>query len=96
VTLYALLPYHIAHQLVLGMPREKDVEQQILIDMGITDYSIPQGPVKLLDIGSCQNPFNNLQGFEVTALDLCPGQPSVYQVSYNLTLSVLHCSVRYT
>jgi hypothetical protein len=63
------------------MPRDKDVEQQILADMGISDSSIPQGPIKLLDIGSCQNPFNGLQGFEVTALDLCPGQPSVYQVA---------------
>jgi hypothetical protein len=82
MTLHPLPPCRIANpSCVPGMPRDKDVEQQILANMGINDSSIPQGPVKLLDIGSCQNPFNGLQGFEVTALDLCPGQPSVYQVT---------------
>jgi hypothetical protein len=85
-----MLCYCIILQLncVSGMPRDKDVEQQILANMGIRDNGIPQGPVKLLDIGSCQNPFNGLQGFEVTALDLCPGQPSVYQVR----ISVSNCN----
>ena len=39
-------------------------------------------PIRLLDVGSCYNPVlnsPNAAAFEVTALDLEPAHPSVYQ-----------------
>ena len=33
--------------------------------------------VRLLDVGSCYNPFLGTPGFQVTALDLCPMSPTV-------------------
>lgn len=33
--------------------------------------------VRLLDVGSCYNPFLSSPGFQVTAVDLCPMSPSV-------------------
>jgi hypothetical protein len=38
--------------------------------------------VRLLDVGSCYNPFKEAAGFKVTALDLCPTDASVLQCDF--------------
>jgi hypothetical protein len=43
--------------------------------------------VRLLDVGSCYNPFQTSAGFDVTALDLCPTDASVLECDF-LALSV--------
>ncbi|KAG5182079.1 hypothetical protein JKP88DRAFT_319744, partial [Tribonema minus] len=66
------------------MPRQGPEEEELLRQMGAYlggKQGDSAGPIRLLDIGSCTNPFSRMEGFEVTALDLCPGHPSVYQQS---------------
>ena len=38
--------------------------------------------IKLLDIGSCFNPFKEFNEFEVTAVDLCPSNDSVHKCDF--------------
>ena len=42
----------------------------------------PLGPVRLLDVGSCQDFFRNFAEFASVALDLCPGGPTVYECDF--------------
>eukprot|EP00854_Cymbomonas_tetramitiformis_P024971 gene24971-30448_t len=39
-------------------------------------------PLRTLDVGSCFNPFRRYPELEVTALDLCPADPSVFQCDF--------------
>ena len=43
------------------------------------DYS---STMKVLDVGSCYNPFNHFEELEVTAVDLCPAVESVYECDF--------------
>ena len=38
--------------------------------------------VKLLDVGSCYNPFSAFDKLDVLAIDLCPARDSVYQCDF--------------
>lgn len=43
--------------------------------------------VRLLDVGSCFNPFKRWDDLDVTAIDLCPADPSVHQCDFlNITI----------
>jgi 25S rRNA (adenine(2142)-N(1))-methyltransferase, Bmt2 len=47
--------------------------------------SFPRRKIRLLDVGSCYNPLVSLEGsenFEITALDICPAVPSVFQSNF--------------
>ncbi|KAI5734650.1 hypothetical protein M8J77_009117 [Diaphorina citri] len=47
-----------------------------------------QTPYKLLDVGSCYNPFKNVENIETTAIDIGPASSDVYKcdfTSLNLT-----------
>lgn len=55
--------------------KEKDIEVSEMVN------SKPTEKIRLLDVGSCYNPFescSNAAAFAVTALDLCPAKDSVY------------------
>uniref|UniRef100_H2YK68 S-adenosylmethionine sensor upstream of mTORC1 n=1 Tax=Ciona savignyi TaxID=51511 RepID=H2YK68_CIOSA len=40
------------------------------------------GSIRLLDVGSCYNPFSEMQEFETTAIDLSPANDTVYQCDF--------------
>jgi len=42
----------------------------------------PDGPLRVLDVGSCYNPFAAYPDLSVTALDLCPADPSVWACDF--------------
>uniref|UniRef100_A0A8D8G5I6 S-adenosylmethionine sensor upstream of mTORC1 n=1 Tax=Culex pipiens TaxID=7175 RepID=A0A8D8G5I6_CULPI len=64
---------------LLNMFREKDDKVMAAID---EQFSYKHKPyqvekVKLLDVGSCYNPFSVFEEFDVTAIDIAPAQESV-------------------
>lgn len=38
--------------------------------------------IQVLDVGSCYNPLNGIEGLSVTAIDLCPASPSVHRCDF--------------
>ncbi|XP_050731819.1 S-adenosylmethionine sensor upstream of mTORC1-like [Eriocheir sinensis] len=48
----------------------------------------PDGTVRVLDVGSCYNPFRVFPEFEVTAIDLCPAHESVFKGDF-LNLEIM-------
>ena len=73
--------------LSLVTPPPSDITHTTSTDS--SSLSVPP-KLKVLDVGSCYNPFltgpyNTL--FDITALDLCPTDPSVYQSDF-LTLKI--------
>lgn len=38
--------------------------------------------IRLVDVGSCYNPFKHCTAFDTVALDLCPTDPSVYKCDF--------------
>ena len=73
-----------------GRGIERGAEQQYLREIGINlQRDVAKGPIKLLDIGSCYNPFAKYSGFDVTALGLCSGDPSVLKVRAYIVQSYL-------
>lgn len=76
-----------------GLPRNDTVLKELLnsLPKDLTTVDSPHGNrIKLLDVGSCYNPIgrsNNDSSLDVTALDLYPADPSVYQADFlNLTV----------
>jgi hypothetical protein len=48
--------------------------------------------IKMLDVGSCFNPFKLYEDLEVTAVDLCPADPSVRRCDFlNITINEAAC-----
>lgn len=64
-----------------SMPRDEEGQKAALASMGVS-LDPPSGPIRLLDVGSCANPFAGIVGFDVTALDICPANDSVYQCDF--------------
>jgi len=64
-------------------------EQASTVSQGLQEYCLGPAlkPAKLLDVGSCYNPFLQDRDFDVTALDLCPSHASVYNGDF-LTVEV--------
>ncbi|XP_005109809.2 S-adenosylmethionine sensor upstream of mTORC1 [Aplysia californica] len=47
-----------------------------------------QGKIRLLDVGSCYNPFREFPEFEPIGIDLCPATDTVFQCDFlSLTIS---------
>ena len=50
---------------------------------------------KLLDVGSCYNPFNEFEWFEVTAIDIAPADASVLTCDFlNITISESDATIK--
>ncbi|XP_045463053.1 S-adenosylmethionine sensor upstream of mTORC1 isoform X2 [Harmonia axyridis] len=63
--------------------RQREVEIAEKIDVSIDqDLPLPQLPLKLLDVGSCFNPFSIYEIFEVLAIDIAPASPSVEKLDF--------------
>ena len=61
-----------------------DVMPSSFMEAGMLS-SFPHDKIKLLDVGSCYNPLIDLQDsdvFDITALDICPAAPSVFQSNF--------------
>ena len=81
-------PTQAARYLSLVTPPPSDITHTTSSDLSSSLYAPPK--LKVLDVGSCYNPFltgpyNTL--FDITALDLCPTDPTVYQSDF-LTLKI--------
>ncbi|XP_013139599.1 PREDICTED: probable methyltransferase BTM2 homolog [Papilio polytes] len=62
--------------------REKEIDISNKIDINIDSIEQFTLPLKLLDVGSCYNPFKNYEYLDVLAIDLCPANNSVYQCDF--------------
>ncbi|XP_044750448.1 S-adenosylmethionine sensor upstream of mTORC1 [Coccinella septempunctata] len=61
--------------------RELDIAEKI--DISVNIPFLPQKPVlKLLDVGSCYNPFSVYNIFEVLAIDIAPASPCVNKMDF--------------
>lgn len=49
---------------------------------------------KLLDVGSCYNPFSKFDKFEVTAIDIAPAHPTVLSCDF-LSVDIVESSTRF-
>lgn len=68
-----------------GKPPEAEAEtafEQQLMRAGVAKNGGNVEPLRTLDVGSCFNPFRRYPELEVTALDLCPADPSVFQCDF--------------
>lgn len=52
-----------------------------LMNLEITEVTYSD-PLKLIDVGSCYNPFKKYENFDVLAIDLCPANISVLQCDF--------------
>lgn len=60
--------------------RELDIAKKINVKLTVEeDFSIP---LKLIDVGSCYNPFKIYDFFDVLAIDLCPANQSVFECDF--------------
>lgn len=62
--------------------REKELLIAQKIDLDIDVEEVCGIPIKLIDVGSCYNPFKTCDLFDVFAIDLCPANASVLQCDF--------------
>lgn len=62
--------------------RQKEMEIAKKIDIRIFEEERFSKPVRLIDVGSCYNPFRQYDFFEVLAIDLCPANNTVMQCDF--------------
>lgn len=75
---------------LLPLKYQRDRELRILslmntsLDQGVYDswQSNLNGRLKLLDVGSCYNPFLQYDEFDVTAIDIAPANPEVIECDF--------------
>ncbi|XP_041983073.1 S-adenosylmethionine sensor upstream of mTORC1 [Aricia agestis] len=60
--------------------REKDIGAKIGITVNNEETFLP--PMKLLDVGSCYNPFRIFEFLDVIAIDLCPANGMVFKCDF--------------
>ncbi|KAK9891497.1 hypothetical protein WA026_014734 [Henosepilachna vigintioctopunctata] len=61
--------------------RELEISRKIEIIIKPT-YLLPSKCLKLLDVGSCYNPFAVYDIFDVIAIDIAPGHPNVLKMDF--------------
>ncbi|XP_063549200.1 S-adenosylmethionine sensor upstream of mTORC1 [Cydia strobilella] len=62
--------------------RFKECEIAVKMNTEITMEENFSEPLKLIDVGSCYNPFKKYIFFDVLAVDLCPANASVYECDF--------------
>ncbi|XP_047985714.1 S-adenosylmethionine sensor upstream of mTORC1 [Leguminivora glycinivorella] len=72
---YFLQKCYLSHRL-------KEYEIAVKMNIEITMEEHFAEPLKLIDVGSCYNPFQKYSFFDVLAVDLCPANMSVYECDF--------------
>lgn len=78
------IDYCMSYFLANGILQEKrDREHRLLesleLDATQCEYHKETDRIRVLDVGSCFNPFKGLDCFDVTAIDLCPATDTVLE-----------------
>lgn len=60
----------------------RDRDLAIKVNVNINNEIHFKVPYKLIDIGSCYNPFQMYEYFDILPIDLCPANKSVYQCDF--------------
>ncbi|KOB71542.1 putative methyltransferase BTM2 [Operophtera brumata] len=76
--------YFINQEYVTYREKEQAIASKLNLNLEIKE--IFSEPLKIIDVGSCYNPFRRYENFDVLAIDLCPANDSVLQCDF---LSVL-------
>ncbi|CAK1593855.1 unnamed protein product [Parnassius mnemosyne] len=72
--------YYVNNYYLKFHEKELDISDKINITLKTMEsFSLP---LKLLDVGSCYNPFNKYGFFDVLAIDLCPANNSVLKCDF--------------
>lgn len=72
--------YFINKSFLKSSQQEKEIAEKINAEVTTKEsFTIP---LKLLDVGSCYNPFKMYNIFEVFAIDLCPANDSVLKCDF--------------
>lgn len=67
--------------------------QKKIVNTSSTDVSFDVNKLKLLDVGSCNNPFNQYSNFDVMAIDLFPANITVLKCDFlNIKITDGDCS----
>lgn len=61
--------------------REKEIASKAEIELSIQENCFTK-PYRLLDVGSCYNPFNIFPEFRTTAIDIAPATSAVYKCDF--------------
>ncbi|XP_047034684.1 S-adenosylmethionine sensor upstream of mTORC1 [Helicoverpa zea] len=70
--------------------KELNISEKMGLQLDIEESF--SNPLKLLDIGSCYNPFRIYDDFDVLAIDLCPANTSVMQCDF-LNVNIGPCNM---
>ncbi|XP_022909974.2 S-adenosylmethionine sensor upstream of mTORC1 [Onthophagus taurus] len=71
------------NNLILNLQlKEYEIAQKINLLLNSKDHMVKSNQLKLLDVGSCYNPFKEFDLFDVTAIDLAPALPDVLQCDF--------------
>ncbi|CAK1545699.1 unnamed protein product [Leptosia nina] len=62
--------------------RERDIDISNKLKITLDNFKLFSQPLKLLDVGSCYNPFKIYCQFDVTAVDLCPANEHVLKCDF--------------
>ncbi|XP_072933428.1 S-adenosylmethionine sensor upstream of mTORC1 [Epargyreus clarus] len=62
--------------------RQKEIDIGSKMSIELDKYESFSEPVKLIDVGSCYNPFKVYEFMDVLAIDLCPANGSVLQCDF--------------
>ncbi|CAD7076928.1 unnamed protein product [Hermetia illucens] len=66
--------------LVEKRTKEEHLNTVLEFNLDLKDKYLPElDKVRLLDVGSCFNPFRHVASFDVIAMDLCPSNDFVYK-----------------
>lgn len=77
---------------------DKEIEIGKKIGIHLSNNKKFISPYKLLDVGSCYNPFKVYDFLDVCAIDLCPANTSVYQcdfININIGLQNIYCDNKF-
>ncbi|XP_035777966.1 S-adenosylmethionine sensor upstream of mTORC1-like [Anopheles albimanus] len=76
--------YFLGQTPLLYLFREKEDKVMQAIDSSFRYEHKPYlvEKIQLLDVGSCYNPFEAFEDFDVTAIDIAPAQPSVWYCDF--------------
>ncbi|XP_060805899.1 S-adenosylmethionine sensor upstream of mTORC1 isoform X2 [Amyelois transitella] len=62
--------------------RQKEIDIATKLGVTVTQQELFTKPLQLIDVGSCYNPFQIYDCFNVFAIDLCPSNDSVFQCDF--------------
>ena len=69
-----------AHYRATGEALPAEVAQRLESDLAAASQLRQSEPIRLLDVGSCGFLFGEAEGFQCTALDLCPQDPRTFEI----------------